>query len=320
MMNVPQASLDAARILEQRSAYRECPGLAAVYVRGDDRTTWLNGQITNDVREIAQGQSVHALAVNVRGKILAELFVADLGEALILLVHKSAEAALLESFERYIIMEDVTLEPMNQLRVLSLEGPDSPALHKLITCGAEVVGFAHSSLELPAYGWIGSAGELEIIREQLSAHAPAIDEPAHELARLRRATPRFGIDFDEHHYPQEAGLKAYVSFNKGCYLGQEVVCTLESRGRLSRHLVRLRGEPGARFEPGAGLTLANAEDQPDPVGTLTSATWDPELGASLALGYVRRMHAAPGTRLLAGMQALTIDKHVGETVSEREKA
>ena len=316
-MSVP----DTAQQLLENAAFRTRPDLGVVRVSGDDRSSWLNGQITNDVRNLSPGTGVHALAVNVRGKIISELWVTAHASELLIVVPSAAQSALLESFERYIIMEDVTLEPLAAVRVLSLEGPRSQVVQALINHGPEVIGFAHTALNFPAYAWLGPAPELEAIADQLLAHASAIEPESYELARLRRASPRFGIDFDEHHYPQEAGLKDQVSFNKGCYLGQEVVCTLESRGRLSRHLVSLRGAPGAVVEPGAQLALtANSDakagdDAHETVGTVTSVAWDPALGTSLALGYVRRTHAAVGTVLLAGTQQLTIDKRVGEPSS-----
>ena len=321
MMNVPQASLDAARILEQRSAYRECPGLAAVYVRGDDRTTWLNGQITNDVREIAQGQSVHALAVNVRGKILAELFVADLGEALILLVHKSAEAALLESFERYIIMEDVTLERAPEVGVLYVHG--AHAISEDVP--ASLVSFAYAPLGQPGRAFIGDRANLAKLLRELGPALPQVDEAALELVRLRRGIPRYGVDFDGHHYPQEVGLKDLVSFQKGCYLGQEVVCTLENRGKLSRHLCLLQTEkplatPEVPAQQAASADTTDAmpqlfgspQGEGDSVGTITSAAWDPEQQKGHVLGYVRRAHAVPGATLFVGTQPLSLVRIVGQ--------
>jgi folate-binding protein YgfZ len=311
----------SAQAIVSSAAYRNRPDLGAIRVLGDDRLSWLNGQITNDVRQIAPGGSVHALAVNVRGKIISELWVTERDSELLVLSPLSTQDALLASFERFIIMEDVTLEPLPEARVLSLEGPRSDELRALVTHGAGVVGFAHDALGIGGYSWVGTDDELQPIREQLASHAQEIEPQAYELVRLRLAYPRFSVDFDEHHYPQEAGLKAHVSFSKGCYLGQEVVCTLESRGRLSKHLWAMRGAPGARLEPGATLTLlaeSGAEAVPanaEAVGSITSAVWDPELGASIALGYVRRTHAKIGARLLAGTQQLTLERRVGETDS-----
>ena len=311
--------LDPTAALLQSAALREHPELRVVRVQGDDRVSWLNGQITNDVRSIAPGSSVHALAVTVRGKILSELWVTAREDELWLLVPERAQAALLESFEHYIIMEDVTLAPWPEARVVSLEGPRSPALHTELAALNElrgVVGFAFAPLGpggIPGYAWVGSDAELAPLRELLAPVVPTADEASFELARLRLGLPRFGVDYDEHQYPQEAGLKASVSFQKGCYLGQEVVCTLESRGRLSRHLCSLLEASGAEahggaLQPGEPLTSAAG----DAVGSITSSAWDPELGKRRALGYVKRAYAQPGAALHAGARALTIEKLVGE--------
>jgi folate-binding protein YgfZ len=307
----------SADTLLSHAALHDRPDLAVVRVTGEDRVSWLNGQITNDVRAITPGASVHALAVNVRGKILSELWITPSArdEALWLLSPRSAQAAMLESFEHFIIMEDVTLEPLADLRVLSLEGPDSAALQAEIAVSDEVSAFAFAPLGVGGHAFVGAAAALEAVRVQLLARATEITPEAYELARVRRARPRFGVDFDEHQYPQEAGLKNSVSFNKGCYLGQEVVCTLESRGRLSRHLCALRGEDGAAVESGSVLTAG--DNAPDAIGTVTSAVWDPQLGASRALGYVKRLHAKVGAVLLAGTQRLTIESLVGEGNAER---
>ena len=317
--NAPASNtrLENIHVLEERAAFRECPELSVVYVRGDDRSSWLNGQITNDVRAIPQGQSVHALAVNVRGKILAELIVADLGEALVMLVPKSAQATLLESFERYIIMEDVTLEAAPDMSALYVHGTD--AVSDNVT--ASLVSFAYAPLGRPGRVFIGDRASLAALTRELEAALPRIDEGAYEVVRLRHAIPRYGVDFDEQNYPQEVGLKALVSFQKGCYLGQEVVCTLENRGKLSRHLcvlespqpVAAKSEPSANSAKGARPQLfTSAEAQGDAAGAITSAVWDPEQQKSHVLAYVRRAHAIPGATLFVGTQALTLARIVGE--------
>jgi folate-binding protein YgfZ len=299
----------AADDLIGRAVFLDRPEFAAVRVRGDDRLSWLNGQVTNDVRHITPGKSVHALCVNVRGKILSDVWVTDIGEALLLLVAASTQAQLLESLERFIIMEDVTLEPWPEAHVLSLEGPSSENLHRAVQAPG-VHGLPFDPLGVGGYAWVGAENELEGIKVQLRPHASAISPMQYELARLRRAQPRFSIDYDEHHYPQEAGLKALVSFQKGCYLGQEVVCTLENRGRLNRFLCALHTSSEVAIETGATLTLTS--EAHDSVGSVTSSVWDPTRRVTLVLGYVKRAHATIGAQLLAGGQTLTLDKHVGD--------
>jgi tRNA-modifying protein YgfZ len=317
MMMSASPDMRIAHELETKAAYRLQPETSVLSVRGDDRVTWLNGQLTNDVRSIPAGDSVHALAVNVKGKIMAEVWVSELREReqLLMLVPRRAEAALRESLEHFIIMEDVTLEPQPELQVLSIEGPDARRVQAELA--ADGCSFGYDPLKLGGVAYIGTSAELDLVVQKLeAAGVPRISPEAYELARLRQARPRYGVDFDEHHYPQEAGLKAYVSFQKGCYLGQEVVCTLENRGRLSRHLCELRGAPDQRFEPGTPLSIVKADGSSEATGAFTSVVWDPELNATRALGYVRRVHAQPGLEVMAGTHALTLVKLVGEDTTD----
>jgi len=313
--NDPQTELIAsAHALENRAAYFAWPDYSVVRVRGEDRLGWLNGQLTNDVRQIPEGGSVHALAVNVRGKILAETWVFEdaANESLLLIIPSGIQAALLENLERYIIMEDVELSADPALHVLGLEGPLAQAVAAQLTA-ADVVVRSWSPLGLGGPVWIGEDAALAAITAQLAAdpQTPSVSREAYDLVRLRRAVPRYGVDYTEQHYPQEAGLKDLVSFKKGCYLGQEVVCTLENRGRLSRHLCVLRGASPQLPAAGSGLHLEGAAAAEEPVGTITSAMWDPERSEHHVLGYVRRIHANQGAVFSAGGHSLTLIDSVG---------
>jgi folate-binding protein YgfZ len=294
---------------EQAKAARECAGvrvredLGLVRVSGDDRVAWLNGQLTNDVREAKDGRAVYALAVTVRGKIIADAWVVDRGEELAVLLPQAMQARVLESFEQQIIMEDVVLTPQPSTRVLSIQGPRS----------ADVVA---GQAEAYAADEFGLGGMLVLVDEsalptRLAAlteaaerlGGTALDPAGFELLRLRAGRGLLGIDFDEHNYPQEAGLKELaVSFNKGCYLGQEVVCTLENRGRLSKRLVRFEAAAGAL--PTARLELADLEGHA--VGHITSVVHDPDRGHALGLAYIKAALASAGTPLRAGDCALSV--------------
>lgn len=256
------------------------PDELLVEVRGDDARTWLNGQITNDLKPLAPGRPVYGLVLTTKGRILSDVFAIDHPEhGLLVAVPRGSWPALKEHLERYIIMEDVTLVPRPELALVTVQGgaPDAGTLpHARIDTGFDVVvPAADAAPRLAALG------------------ARVIDDAERERLRLRAGRPRFGADFGEHTYPQEAGLeKSAVSFQKGCYLGQEVVCMLESRGQISRRLVRLTGPRGLR--PGGELEAEGGQ----PVGTITSAVDDGE--QSVALGIVKRAHAAAGAQLRSG--------------------
>jgi folate-binding protein YgfZ len=292
---------EQARALAETAGVRARDDLALLRVLGDERRSWLNGQITNDVRQLGPGASVYALAVNVRGKVLADLWVLERTDQFLLALPAAALDAVSESFERQIIMEDVELSPAPELRCISVQGPRA----------GDVLAGVETRLERYPCDELGFGGQLVVLEQgelpaslaQLVGSAEAVggcavSERGFELARVRAGRPRFGRDFWDQHYPQEAGLKELaVSFNKGCYLGQEVVCTLENRGKLTRVLVRLAlGEGPA---PDAGAELRDADGGGNP-GQLTSVVHDPETGRTLALGYARRAQSAVGTELRAG--------------------
>lgn len=309
MLDVAQSPSEQAREAAQGAGFWYRPDLAVVRVQGDDRLSWLNGQVTNDLRALEGATSVHALAVHVRGKIMSDLWVVRDGEELLIVIPKSSSATLLESFERYIIMEDVTLAAWPEAQVLSLVGPRSA---ELAAASSGALGFARDDLGIGGYTWIGEAEALKAIVSQLAAAgAVAIDERGYELARLRAGVPRFGFDFGDRSYPQEAGLKQLVSFNKGCYLGQEVVCTLENRGKLTRRLAVFEGPAASSSDgvPAPGTALKHGDDSP---GEVTSAVYDPDRAKVLALGYVKRAVAAPGTQLTAAGTQLTLQRIVGD--------
>jgi tRNA-modifying protein YgfZ len=315
-MNAPATLEDVIRqahALAHAAGVRVRDELRLLRVRGDDRLTWLNGQVTNDVRNIAPGTSVRALSINVRGKIMGELWITAASDQLEVFLAESALPHVMESFERYIIMEDVVLEADPHVRVISVQGPSASAT---VSAVPEAAGHAFAVDEL-GYGGMfvrtnrddASALASAIATAAAKIGACAVSEAGYELARLRAKKPRFGIDFDEASYPQEAGLKSALSFNKGCYLGQEVVCTLESRGRLHRRLCLLESSTEHQA-PAAGETL-HVEPGQD-VGTFTSAAYDPEASHWLAFGYIKRAQSAVGTELSSAHDRFLVRAIVGE--------
>jgi folate-binding protein YgfZ len=207
-------------------------------------------------------------------------------------------------------MEDVELSAMPKTRVISVQWPRA---HDVLE--GHIVE-RHRADELGHGGYLAllpDDASLEAEWPQLRARAEQlgggeVDETGFELARLRAGRALFGRDFWDQHYPQEAGLIARaVSFNKGCYLGQEVVCTLESRGRASRHLVRLEAPMQSGLAPGANLIDGENRE----VGQLTSIAPDPDRERAIGLGYVKTTVVA-GAELRAGEVRLRVGSPVGD--------
>ena len=255
--------------------------LAVLAVRGDDARVWLNGQITNDVRTTRPGDAVRALVLNAKGRILADVVALDRGErGLAIIVPRSELEDLRAHLEKYVIMEDVELV-LEATSVIELHGA--------------------TSIDLERYPspWLGEDASLALGDERLEerlvdAGARRAEAAALELDRVRAGRPRFGLDFGLTAYPQEAGLDSAVSFQKGCYLGQEVVCMLENRGQLSRALVRLAVDGPVSI--GAKVQDVNGAE----LGAITSVATDEAARETLALGYLKRVAIVDGAEVKVG--------------------
>jgi folate-binding protein YgfZ len=303
------SALQPADFIRDSAGVRARPELTALHVTGDDRREWLNGQLTNDVRHTKPGESVYGLAVNVRGKILADVWMLDQDSRMTLLVPETSLGTLLESFDSQIIMEDVELAHAPELRVLSVQGPRASEVVAGLANAfpGDELGHGGSLLIVPHDERAGL--EARLLQTAAAHGGGPIAEADWELARLRAGRPRYGVDFDEKNYPQEAGLGTRaVSFQKGCYLGQEVICTLESRGRLSRQLVRVR-VPGAAAVQAGEDVLDAAEAI---VGRVTSVAVDQQADCTLALAYVKRALAVRDTQLRIGTSSAQLDHVIGE--------
>lgn len=298
---------DQARAARQTVLVVPEPGLVALEVTGEDRVTWLNGLLTCDLAAAKPGDAVYGLAVAQKGRIQTDLFVLLGQERVIALVRRATAAALADDFERHLMMEDATLTPaFDDFSAFLLHGPRSAAvLDAALAAGAiggpiDVTGLGGAALAFrPSEGSaVREAMALALTREE----GVLGDPEGWEVVRLERGVPRFGIDFDETTYPQEAGLeKTAVSFSKGCYLGQEVVCMLQMRGHVKRKLASL-----VLDGPGVPARGARVTDGATDVGEITSAASSPTLDKPVALAMLKYTVSQPGQVLSVDGQAARV--------------
>jgi folate-binding protein YgfZ len=265
--------------LTETVGIRTLPDRAIIEVSGDDAHEWLQGQLTNQLDELEPGGSVYAFVLTLKGRVLADVWVLVRDECFWLDVPAAQVDALLARFDRYIIMEDVTLTYRPELRVIVAVGPRS----------GEVAEGAWPSARLGITGreWVVPDSDLGTDLERLEGRAQAldggsVDDDQWSAAHVLRGRPRFGVDFGESTYPQETGLTPLaVSFTKGCYIGQETVVMLENRGKPPKVLWRWRVQGASR--PTAHTPIERGGSK---VGEVTSAT---EAGGSvIALGFLKR--------------------------------
>jgi hypothetical protein len=274
------------------------PELVTLVATGADRVTWLNGMLTCDLLKRAEGAAVYGLAVARNGRVMADVVFLDDPPARSLVVVPAAVAeALRTHLDHYLVMEDVELSSdVSGFDVWALHGPRS---HDALDA-ARVAGGIGGLLDRTGLGGatvLAPRAKASAVREALAGVATLGDPAGWEALRLERAVPRFGADFDDKTYPQEARLeKDAVSFDKGCYLGQEVVCMLELRGHVKRMLVPVVVEAGQPPAIGAAVT----DEQGATIGEVTSAGASPTLGRPVVLAMVKRAFSQAGSHVLVG--------------------
>jgi folate-binding protein YgfZ len=283
---------------------------------GPDRNRYLNAILTSNVRDLQPGQGAAGLLLTAQGHILAEIETYALEDGILASSHAMVRERTFSTLDKYIIMDDVTLEDVTPASgTLDLSGPRAAALVSEL-CGKDLAEMPLLSYVETAMGPIPckiirrelagkAAATLIVPREHLAAawgdlsarvHAhggSAIGMEAVNSARLEAGTPWFGADYDDKHIPHEAGLElSHISYEKGCYTGQEIVERVRSRGHANRRLTELRFIADAA--PSSGTKLFSGGNE---VGVVTSTAFSPALGQPIGFGYVRREHSAIGTNL-----------------------
>jgi len=282
---------------------------ARIAVTGSDRVRWLNGMATNNVRDLAPGHGVYAFLLNAQGRIQADLYVFQRGESLLVDTEQRQREKVLQLFDHYIIADDVEIADISdKLTALGLTGPESRnvleragvAVPDLAPLQFADVAWQHALKEktvtLLRSGeeareswqiWVAPEHASELWGALLKAGARPTGTAALNLFRISRGIPQFGVDIRERDLPQETGQTRALNFTKGCYLGQEIVERIRSRGAVHRQFTAFVVE-GALPEAGAKILAVEKEEKE--VGEITSSAILPLPGGDrpVALGYLRR--------------------------------
>lgn len=286
------------RAAREAVAWADLSAREQLAVTGPDRVSYLQGMVTNDVQKLALGESCYAAALTPKGAMVADLRVLKLAELLVVDTGPGFGEALAAFLVKYLISEEAEVLPAARYAVVGLVGPKAAALLAALPAGA-VVGTLQP-LGPPGVDALVLREQLDAVRAALAA-VPRLSDETLEVLRVEAGAPRFGRDMGESTIPLEANLERAIDYQKGCYIGQEVIARGTYRGQMNKRLVGLRlGE--ATPAPGAELRKADKK-----VGWLTSVVRSPLQRQQVALGYVHRDHLAAGTELeLAGGGRATV--------------
>ena len=299
------------------SVYLDLSDRTKLRLTGADRTRYLNGQVSNDVRHVGPERSVYTGVMTIKGKLCADAFVHGREDFLMVDAEGELREALAARLERYMVSDDVALEDVT----------DSLALLHLIDFAAAVAD-GHLPTVFPALAALGGGlwtvestryGRPGVdvfyppaldgaVRRCLHAGFTELNDDAAEAWRIVAGVPRWGAELDENTMPAEAGIEERaVSYAKGCYIGQEIVSRVKSVGHVNRQLRGLRALDSSPLFAGMTLHAPGAGDGQlgREIGRITSAAASAGHGGAqfIALGYVRREFIAPGILLEAVLPA-----------------
>ena len=301
------------------SAFRVGRGTVLCF-RGKDRCRVFNNLCTQDLRKLSDGQATETFVTDVKGRTFGHGIALALDEEAYFVTVPNQASKLMPHFDRYIIREDAIISDLSNdfslwifrdrstaAKACSLQLNSVPEIRN-----ASRLQMDGNSIVLVHAAWIGPESVLGLIangasdqpiRDRLGDEcAESDDERAEsdmderrgwELLRIQAAWPWYGIDLDERNLPQELDRNDLaISFNKGCYLGQETIARLDALGQVQKKLVRIAIESELAPQP-QSLVQSDGKD----VGTICSSAFNASHGRCLALAYVKRSHFKTGQEL-----------------------
>jgi len=293
---------------------------AIIELSGPDRLRYLNAIVSNDVKNLKEGEGRYALLLNPQGRILAELEIYALADRLITLSHASLRERTVQTLDKYIIMDDVTLnDATDKMGSFTIEGPQAARdldhaynlgiadMPELAIRAVHIDSIPCEIVRRSRFGPRDKSPGVEILASRkllpelwenlsklvTSRGGAAIGTSTFEALRLESGIPFYPADFNDTVIPHEARVEeTHINFNKGCYTGQEIVERVRSRGQVNRIRVRLKFSSA---EPPTYGTRLRADGRE--VGLVTSAAYSPRDKTAIGMGYSRREHDSPGTVL-----------------------
>ena len=282
---------------------------------GPDRLSYLQGMISNDLRPLEPGHGVYATVLNVQGKVVGDCRVFCTDNGFLMDLWEPIKQKVLDHLNRYLVADEVEInDEAEQYAVLSVQGPRSAALlrsllqdkdlppkrlnhraARLGDCEIRITRFSHTGED--GFDLFVPTAAINSVAQRFSENGKAfaakwVGEQAQEVLRVEAGIPLYGVDFTEDNLLLEVELPHAVSFEKGCYLGQEVVERIRSRGHVNKRLCGLL--LSAQDPVPSGATIRAGEKE---VGAVTSCIYSPALEQAIALGYVHREFWAPATVL-----------------------
>lgn len=272
--------------------YEQKRGL--ISVRGTEAVRFLDGLVSNNVKSLAEGVSIYAALPNAQGRLLAVARLLRRGDVFLIETEAETREKLFNNLFRFTYAGDFFVEDVSdQYRFFSIFGTSFSPLDA-------------SPLEFTARGrtdyFVARPNAEEFINALINGGSVEIPDDVYETLRIENGIPRYGVDIDESTVVPEAGIDGLVSYNKGCYIGQEIIARIHFRGHIAKKLTGLVIS-GANNGSGSPESIMESELQSvdgKSAGRITSVTFSPIIGRRIALGLIRYDYLGADTELRAG--------------------
>lgn len=284
---------------------------ALLQFTGSDRVSFLQGMLSNDVRLLKMFDGQQATILTQQGKVIADVRVLCAMNSIYLDFWEPLKDKILAHLNRYLVADEVEInDPNDEWQMVSLQGPRARNLLARVFANADLptepnqhgmVQFDGKPICVVRADHTGEGGfdliiqnaRLEAMAQQLTQLGAAwVGERVQNILRLEAGIPRYGVDFNDETLLLEVGLESFYSYTKGCYLGQEVVERIRSRGHVNRKLCGLLLDGNTPADASDAVVAGESE-----VGKITSSAVSLALNRPIALGYIHKEFWSPGTRL-----------------------
>lgn len=314
--------LEYAAVREAGAGLIDLSSRGRLLVHGSEAVAFLNGLITNDMKTLLPNTWMPAAFPNVQGRLIASIRVLRFPEettpTFLIDTEAATHEAVLKNIQRFTLAGDFhVLDLSSETAQVSVQGHDSARIvsEVLNETAASLPAFGVNRVSHEGFGHItvvrgshtGEDGFDFIVAKENAADfwqaiqtagARAVGHEALEILRIEAGIPRYGIDMDESNVVTETTLDDAISYTKGCYVGQEIIARIKYRGHVAKKLSGLICEPGS--SPQSGNTIFSTDNKE--IGRITSATHSPQLGQTIALGYLKYDYLTAGTavRIVSG--------------------
>lgn len=271
--------------------YRQKRGLIAVW--GKEAVQFLNGLITNDVAKLEENAQMLAAFPNAQGRLLAVVRVLRKDDKFLFVTEAATHEKVYQNLFRFTFAGDFFVEDLSgnyeAFSITNYESQTADSIEITNRFGKDV--------------FVLKDGVEHFLENLKSQNAVEISDALFEVLRIEQGIPLYGVDMDETTIVPELGIDGLISYNKGCYIGQEIIARIYFRGHVAKQLTGLIFEnDAASLNPGDEIKSAEGKN----AGKISSVARSPKLGKTIALAYVRYDFLAEGTNLQIGESAATV--------------